>query len=75
MINESGIDMTTEMYETARKDGKVIYHRNPTASEIKFGMGATHYAQFDRDDENILKKDGKLKTWFKSHHDGLRYYR
>jgi hypothetical protein len=66
---------TLEMYEAARKNNQIIYHRNPTASEIKFGAGAIHYATFDRDDENIVKKDGTLKKWFKSPHDGLRYYR
>lgn len=66
---------TTEMYEAARKNGKVIYHRNPTPGEVKFGMGAIHYAEFDRDDENIVKKDGTLKAWFKSPNDNLRYYR
>jgi hypothetical protein len=68
--------MTIEMYEAARKNGKVVYHRNPTASEIKFGHGAIHYAEFDRDDDNIIHpKTKKLKAWFKSPHDGLRYYR
>jgi hypothetical protein len=40
------------------------------------GNGAIHYAEFERDDETIIDaKTGKLKQWFKSPLDGLRYYR
>lgn len=52
----------------------VTYHREPTPSEIKFGYGATHYADFDRE-ECTHKKTGELKQWFVSPYDGLRYYR
>lgn len=48
-------------------------HRPPTAAEIRFGYGATHYADFDR--EVWQKPDGTLKRWIKSPYDGLRYYR
>ena len=48
-------------------------HRKPTNAEIKFGYGAIHYAEFDRDD--FLKSDGSLKKWIVSKYDGLRYYR
>jgi len=53
---------------------KITYHRNPTPSEIKFGYGAIHYADFDRE-ECTNPKTGKLKKWFVSPYDGLRYYR
>ena len=51
----------------------VVYWRNPTPSEIRFGQGANHYAEFCRDD--CTKPDGSLKKWFKSDIDNLRYYR
>lgn len=53
--------------------GNVVYWRNPTAGEIRFGHGATHYREFERDE--CTKPDGRLKRWFKAHDDGLRYYR
>lgn len=50
----------------------ITYHRNPTAWEIKFGEGATHYCDFD---ETICtKQNGALKKWLISPLDGLRYY-
>lgn len=52
----------------------VVYRRNPTPSEIRFGHGATHYAEFSRE-ECTDPKTGKLKKWFKSPYDNLRYYR
>ena len=36
---------------------ELTYHRNPTAGEIKFGHGATHYREFPV--EECLKKDGE----------------
>jgi len=48
--------------------------RQPTASEIRFGYGATHYAEFNLNDF-IDQKTGRLKKWIKSHTDNLRYYR
>ena len=48
-------------------------YRQPTKSEIAFGYGAIHYAEFER--ELFLRKDGTLKRWIKSQYDGLRYYR
>lgn len=47
--------------------------RNPTASEIKFGHGATHYRDFTTY-EIGYNKSGNLKRWFKAD-DGLRYNR
>ena len=52
---------------------EIVGYRNPTAYEIKFGYGATHYRTFDRED--WLKSDGSLKQWIKASDDGLRYYR
>lgn len=49
-------------------------HRQPTAGEIRFGYGATHYAELNLVDF-INMKTGKLKKWTKSNFDGLRYYR
>ena len=61
-------------YLPFRQDVKTITaHRNPTPSEIRFGYGAIHYADFDV--ELFKHKDGKPKKWIKSELDGLRYYR
>lgn len=46
-------------------------HRKPTASEIKFGHGATHYRTFQLSE--ILNKKGNIKQWFVAD-DKLRYY-
>ena len=54
------------------RTGDVIeYRRDPTAYEIKFGEGATHYRSFAR--SYVTKKGGTLKKWFVDEHDGLRY--
>ena len=50
------------------------YHRKPTAGELKFGEGATHYLSLPLSDIGITKT-GYLKKWFVSPYDGLRYYR
>jgi hypothetical protein len=53
--------------------GVIVYHRPPTAAEIKFGYGATHYAEIP---ENVARKaDGTIKKWCVGPYDGLRYYR
>lgn len=49
------------------------YHRPPTAWEIKWGCGATHY--LDIPASVCLKKNGKPKKWLVNPTDGLRYYR
>lgn len=49
----------------------VMYHRKPTAAEIKWGYGAIHY--LDVPENLVRKKDGNLKKWF-VYKDGLRYY-
>jgi hypothetical protein len=46
-------------------------HRPPTAGEIKFGEGATHYKTFLIKD--ITNKKGALKKWFRCPVDGLNY--
>lgn len=51
----------------------VTYHREPTALEIRQGYGATHY--LDVPMSMVMKPDGRLKRWFRSRTDGLRYYR
>lgn len=58
-----------------RNDVKeVTYHRNPTASEIKWGYCAIHYRTFPVDE--CLKPGTRiLKKWFIAPDDGLRYYR
>lgn len=48
-------------------------HRNPTPYEIRFGEGAVHYKDFDR--ELLVKRDGTLKAWVVCPHAALRYYR
>lgn len=50
------------------------YHRPPTAGEIKFGYGATHYRTFDLA-ECCHPGARVLKKWFVAADDGLRYYR
>lgn len=51
---------------------QVEYSRPPTDSEIRFGHGARHYADFDRGD--VVKPDGTLKKRVKGQ-DGLIYTR
>ena len=54
---------------------KVDYHRQPTAAEIKFGEGATHYLTvFER---HARKANGDLKKWLLNPYDQsdkCRYY-
>lgn len=49
----------------------ITYHRKPTASEIRFGYGATHYKDFTKKD--FLKHDGSIKKRIKDKSDGLIY--
>lgn len=52
----------------------ITYHRPPTEGEIRFGYGATHYADFTI--EECCHKGTLIpKKWIVSQHDGLRYYR
>jgi len=51
----------------------VELHRKPTAGEIKFGEGATHYKSFEID--AIINRKGNLKKWMFCPTDGLRYYK
>lgn len=53
---------------------EVTYHREPTAAEVKFGHGATHYRDFPVE-ECCHKGTRFLKKWFVARDDGLRYYR
>lgn len=52
----------------------VIYHRGPTAGEIRRGYGATHYRCFDVE-ECCFEGTRIAKRWFVAPDDGLRYYR
>lgn len=51
---------------------EVQYHRPPTAGEIEFGYGATHYRIFPLE-ECVRNGTRVLKKWFVAD-DGLRYY-
>lgn len=51
----------------------IEYHRQPTPSEIRFGYGALHYRDFEKED--YLKKDGTIKKRIKAKDDGLIYTR
>jgi hypothetical protein len=53
---------------------RVTYHRPPTPGEIRFGMGATHYADFSPD-ECCYPNTRIPKNWFVWEQTGLRYYR
>lgn len=56
-----------------RDKSTVIYHRNkPTAWELKFGEGCTHYIDVDICDA-WHPSAGRLKRWVKI--GGLRYER
>lgn len=56
-----------------KKTTPITYHRNPTIGEIKFGEGAIHYKDFDRETCWNYKKD-QPKKWLYCPFDGLRYY-
>jgi len=50
----------------------ITYHRQPTKAEIRFGHGATHYKDFNK--ELVTKPNGDIKNWVKCPIDGLRYH-
>jgi hypothetical protein len=52
---------------------QVTAHRKPTAAEIKFGNGATHYKTFPV--ELWKDKNDLPKCWIVCPDDYLRYYR
>lgn len=52
----------------------VTYHRAPTAAEIRFGHGATHYRDFTPQ-ECCFPGTRIAKKWLRAKDDGLRYYR
>jgi hypothetical protein len=58
---------------TLRNFMMITYSRKPTASEIKFGHGATHYKDFVA--HEVTKKDGTIKKRHKCPIDGLIYTR
>jgi len=55
------------------KHKQLTYSRKPTASEIKFGHGATHYKDFLP--SLYLNKNGQIKKRLKCPVDGLIYTR
>jgi len=61
----------TEKMNT-HKGRDVQYHRPPTAGEIKFGYGTTHYRTFPFE-QCVHKGTRVLKKWFVAD-NGLRYY-
>ena len=61
----------TEKCITGVQTRIIEYSRKPTASEIKFGHGATHYKSFD--ESACTKKDGTIKKRLKCPLDGLIY--
>ena len=65
------------MYNAYQCDaGEIVYRRNPTAAEIRFGHGATHYRTFTLDDTpELFRADGTKKSRFKALADGLFYSR
>ena len=52
---------------------EVTYHRRPTAGELRFGEGATHYRTFPVED-CCFPGTRILRKWFVAD-DGLRYSR
>ena len=47
------------------------YWRNPTKDEIKFGYGAIHYREFNK--EECFNQDGSFKLAFWAKDDGRKY--
>ncbi len=75
-----GVQFTTDKHQKLidkafpDNDTKMVtYHRNPTAGEIRFGEGATHYKDFALPFCRWL--DGSFKQWLVCPLDGLRYYK
>lgn len=67
---------------TGPKDGRlpvrddvesVTYHRDPSPAEIRFGHGATHYAEFTVE-EAAFPGTRILRKWFRDS-DGVRWNR
>lgn len=67
---EARIDFLTALISDL-EERTITYHREPTAFEIRFGEGATHYKDFK--DSDVRKKNGELKKWVRCPYDGLRY--
>lgn len=56
--------------------GEIVYRRNPTPGEIRFGHGATHYRTFTLSETpELFRADGTKKSRFKALDDGLFYSR
>lgn len=66
--------MTYNPYQC--EPGEIVYRRQPTMSEIRFGHGATHYRTFTiADTPEMFLADGSRKRFFKAKDDGLFYRR
>lgn len=50
----------------------LVYFRNPTKAEIKFGHGALHYRDFEF--EKCFDKNGNLKLKIRASDDNHIYY-
>jgi hypothetical protein len=65
--------MKKELNITGVQPRVIEYHRKPTAREIKFGHGATHYKSFE--ESACTDKKGRIKKRLKCSLDGLIYTR
>lgn len=67
--------MTTENLDilVRKANDFVMYHRNPTKAEIRFGEGAVHYKSFPFPDVWDAKNN-RCKRWLVCPEDGLRYF-
>jgi hypothetical protein len=63
--------MKNSLNITGVQERTIEYHRKPTASEIKFGHGATHYKTFY--ESACTDKNGRVKKRLKCKIDGLIY--
>lgn len=63
--------MTKTLNISGVQERIITYHRKPTAYEIKFGNGATHYKDFA--ESACTDKNGRVKKRLKCPIDGLIY--
>ena len=63
--------MTKTLNISGVQERIITYSRKPTASEIKFGHGATHYKDFA--ESSCTGKNGRVKKRLKCPIDGLIY--
>lgn len=63
--------MTNTLNISGIQERIITYSRKPTASEIRFGHGATHYKDFAS--SACSDKNGRIKKRLKCPIDGLIY--